>query len=103
MLIQTNENWKVKLKKLKNYLSKHSNDVKVLVNCGHALYGLNRNEEAIEMYDRALRIHPTNEAAINNKGQALNKLKKYPEAMKCFDIALTINKNCDHALNNKGL
>jgi len=51
------------------------NDVKALYNKGNALYDLEKYEEAIVYYDKALEIEPNHVDALNNKGLALNALR----------------------------
>lgn len=43
--------------------------------------------KAIDAYDRALAIDPTDADALYNKGQTLVKMGMIPEAMKCFNTA----------------
>ena len=45
-------------------------------NKGLALYYLNKYEDAIECYDRAIQINPNNQLALDNKKLAMNYLKK---------------------------
>ena len=48
----------------------------------YTLIALNKFNEAIEAYDKAIEIDPKNLEAWNNKGIALNELNKYDEAHK---------------------
>jgi tetratricopeptide (TPR) repeat protein len=59
--------------------------------------------QAIEYYDKALKIDPKYALALNNKGLALDKLGKYNEAIQSYDKALEIDPKYALALNNKGL
>ena len=54
---------------------------------------LGKYQEAIEWYDKALKIDPNNVFALNNKGLALSNLGKYEEAIEWFDKALKIDPN----------
>ena len=68
--------------------------------CSLRLY---RYREAIECYDRALRIFdPKDVAAWNNKGYALDSLGLYEAAVDCLDKALEIDPRDAFAWTNKG-
>ncbi|GIU71488.1 MAG: hypothetical protein KatS3mg003_0967 [Candidatus Nitrosocaldaceae archaeon] len=69
---------------------------------GYALTKLQRYEEAIEAYNKALEINPNYAEAWNNKGYALAKLQRYEEAIEAYNKALEINPNYAEAWNNKG-
>jgi predicted negative regulator of RcsB-dependent stress response len=69
---------------------------------GNALEDLNRYDEAITCYDRALKIDPNHADAWNNKGNALEDLNRYDEAITCYDRALKIDPNYTSTWNNKG-
>ena len=53
-------------------------------NKGDALTKLNKSDEAIKAFDKAIEINPHDSDAWNNKGNALNKLDKYDEAIKAL-------------------
>ena len=69
---------------------------------GFALHNQGKYQEAIEYYDKALRIYPKFKNALNGKGLSLDCLGKYQEAIEWYDKALAIDPNYDYALNNKG-
>ena len=66
------------------------------------LNSIGRSIEAIECYNKALRINSNNESVLNNKGVSLYKLAKYDEAISCFDRILVLNPNAGQVLKNKG-
>ena len=69
---------------------------------GIALSKLGRYEEAIECYDKALKIDPQYADAWYNKGYALSKLGRYEKAIECYDRALEIDpKNADLRHNKR--
>jgi tetratricopeptide (TPR) repeat protein len=68
-------------------------------NKGVALDHVERHEEAIECFDKALEINPKDANVWYNKGVTLENLEKYEEAIKCFSAALEIKPN----INNKVL
>ncbi len=65
------------------------------------LINLNRFNEAIECYEKALKINPNNVKAWNNKAFALHNLNRLEEAIECYDEALKIDPNFTSALQNK--
>ncbi|CAD8215340.1 unnamed protein product [Paramecium octaurelia] len=75
-------------------------------NEGQALQSLNKYEEAIECYDKAIAINPNYDVAWNSKGKllyysglALHKLEIYKDAIQCFDKALNIQITPDRLKN----
>lgn len=65
------------------------------------LINLNRFNEAIECYDKALKINPNNVKAWNNKAFALHNLNRLDEAIECYDKSLEIDPNFISSLRNK--
>ena len=71
---------------------------------GNALTNLNKYEEAIKAYDKAIEINPQYSMAWNNKGAVLyNKLGKVDEAIKAYDKAIEIDPQNTVAKHNKKL
>ena len=62
------------------YLKAHNNR-------GTALEALNRLEEALASYERALAINPGFSEARNNRGRVLCLLNRFDEALKSFEQA----------------
>lgn len=60
-----------------------------------------KNEEALESYDKATNLDPNHIGAWNNKGIALFRLRRYQDAIDCYDKALGINPNHANAWYNK--
>ena len=52
---------------------------------------LNKSDEAITAFDKAIEINPQNLTAWNGKGLVLYKSNKYDEAITAFDKAIEIN------------
>jgi tetratricopeptide (TPR) repeat protein len=67
--------------------------VKEVILKGLALYNLRKYNEAMESYDRAIKIDPNNAYAWYNKGNALYALGEYNEAMESYDRAIKIDPN----------
>ena len=70
---------------------------------GLALLKLGEYHEAIEWFDKALRIDPNYKGALNDKGAALVCLGEYQEAIEWFDKALRIDPNSNIYRKNKEL
>lgn len=67
-----------------------------------SLYQLQRYEEAIASYDKAIAIQPDYPDAWNNRGMALKMLQRYDQAVASFDRAVAIEPNYHRAWNNRG-
>ena len=55
------------------------------------MHNLNQSDYAILSFDKALKINPKFQAALNNKGTVFYHDKKYEQALECFDSALEIS------------
>jgi tetratricopeptide (TPR) repeat protein len=60
-------------------------------------------QQAIECFDKALKIDPGNVQALTYKGIVLNRIKNKREAKECFDKALKIDPGNVQALTYKGI
>jgi len=65
--------------------------VKEIILKGLALYNLRKYNEAMEYYDRAIKMDPNNAYAWYNKGNALYASGKYNEAMEYYDRAIKMD------------
>ena len=45
---------------------------------------MEKYQEALVAYEKAIAINPEHYLAINGKGNALRKLKRYDEARRCY-------------------
>ena len=70
---------------------------------GQDNYILEKYEEAIASYDKAIELNPDFIFAFFNKGLSLNKLKRYEEAIIMFDKAIKLDPNHTSAFYHKGL
>lgn len=102
------------VKKLRNILGPNGVPVKAVdleivwlaqawSNKGNALASLDRYEEALSCYDRALEMDPRLVEAWHGKGNSLANLGRYEEALSCFDRALEIFPTDARAWYNKGV
>jgi serine/threonine protein kinase len=71
-------------------------------NKGVSLSRLERYEQALECYERALDLSPDLKEVWNNRGLALRALQRYPQALGSFEHALALDPNFALAWNNKG-
>ncbi|MEM4160544.1 MAG: tetratricopeptide repeat protein [Thermoplasmata archaeon] len=69
---------------------------------GDKLLQQKRYLEAIQHYDRAIKLGINLTVAWTNKGVALKKLGKYSEALACFNRAIQIDPKNEVAWTNKG-
>ena len=70
---------------------------------GDAKYIMGKFDEAIALYDTALRLDNRNEIAMASKGEALMRLGLYDEAIKYFDTAISLDTKYAEAWNGKGV
>jgi tetratricopeptide (TPR) repeat protein len=66
------------------------------------LDNLNRYEEAIAMYDKAITLKPDNASYYYNKGIALRNLIRYIEAIAMYDKAIALKPEDARYYYNKG-
>jgi YVTN family beta-propeller protein len=68
---------------------------------GGALVALNKHNEALKAFDKALEINPQDSIALDGKGLALTKLGKSDEAIKAYDRAIEVNPQDSIALKGR--
>ncbi|WP_171609210.1 tetratricopeptide repeat protein [Limnovirga soli] len=61
------------------------------------------HDEALELYDKSLRLNPFNKYSLNNKGYTLNLMEKYKEAISLFDKSIELDTDFAYSYNNRGL
>ncbi|MBZ0284363.1 MAG: tetratricopeptide repeat protein [Anaerolineae bacterium] len=74
-----------------------------LIDKGYSLTELNRMDEALAAYDRAIGLQNDNALAWARKGRALRLLARYEDALTCYDKALEIYPHYAFAWRGKGL
>lgn len=70
------------------FLSAHPDRAEALVKRAAALEKLNREEEALACYNRAIAADNSFVIAHLHKGGLLNRLRRYDEALNCYEQAL---------------
>ena len=68
---------------------------------GNVLLGVKRYEEAIKLYEVAIRLNPDSCEAWNLRGIALLQLGRYEESIASFDKALEIKPDYEDAKTNR--
>lgn len=66
-------------------------DSEILVTLGNAALISFKFVEAMQYYDKAIKINPRNAEAWSGKGTALANLKRSNEAISCYDKAIEVN------------
>jgi hypothetical protein len=72
-------------------------------NRGVTLHELQRIDEALAAYERAIALKPDFVEALNNRGNILAGLKRHDEALASFDRALVLRPDFAEAHNNRGV
>ncbi|MHC1752270.1 tetratricopeptide repeat protein [Humidesulfovibrio sp.] len=75
----------------------------LLRNLGVSLSNLDREEDALQLFDQVLALKPADYHALRNKGVALSKLDRNEEAIQLFDQALALKSDDYNILRNKGV
>ena len=78
-------------------------DVTAFTNHGLELQKLDRLEDALAQYDKALALKPADIAALSNRGSVLIDLGRFAEALSSYDRLLLVQPNSFNALNMRGL
>ncbi|VVB70018.1 Beta-barrel assembly-enhancing protease [uncultured archaeon] len=73
------------------------------LNQGIALANQSKYDEAIQAFDKAIKINPQYEAAWFLKGAALNRQGMYADAIQAYDKAIEINPGNESTWTSKGV
>ena len=74
-----------------------------LITEGNILNKLNRKEEALNSYDKAIELNPSDATAYYNRGNVLNDLNRKEEALNSYDKAIELNPSDATAYSNRGI
>ena len=75
----------------KNFIMFDEKNIQFLISKGISLYKLKKFSEAVDYFNKAIKINPLYCTAWCNKGVALDKLGQHNEALDCFNKAIKIN------------
>ena len=79
-----NKKYDLGIKRFEKVLSNENTNIYALHGKGQCLYEKGIIEEAIDTYDKALKIKPDFSNALNSKANALDKLDKKNEALELY-------------------
>ena len=79
-----------------------SKKAKAHFNCGVAYHAINDSENAIEQYNKTIRLNPNAAVAYNNRGVAKDSLGQHEDAITDFDQAIRLKLDYAEAYNNRG-
>ncbi|MFN6530202.1 tetratricopeptide repeat protein [Nostoc sp. ChiSLP03a] len=68
----------------------NSNNAIELSKQGNTFFDLQRYQDALEVYEKAVNLRPDYAQAWNGQGKTLNKLRKYKDALVAYDKAIQI-------------
>ncbi|MFI3219494.1 MAG: tetratricopeptide repeat protein, partial [Methylococcales bacterium] len=77
-------------------------ELDALIDQGNELEDLNRLEDALASYDKALSINPNYARAHSNRGNVLQSLNRFEDALKSYGRALAIRPEYAEAFYNRG-
>ncbi len=69
---------------------------------GDVLVDLERYEEALSAYEKAIQLDPHYSSAFKGKGNALYELKRYKEALTAYDRSIQLNPKDAETFIRKG-
>ncbi|QIR35571.1 tetratricopeptide repeat protein [Tolypothrix sp. PCC 7910] len=81
----------------------HTNNATELYKQGNTLYDLQRYQDALAVYDKAVDIRPGYPQGWYGKGKTLAELKQYKEALAAYDKAIQILPDYVEAWSARGL
>ncbi len=84
-------------------MARQQNYAEAFHNRGVALRQLQRLEEAVHSYRKAIAIRPGYAEAFNHLGESLRQLNQLQEALQSCETALAIQPNFAEALNNRAI
>jgi len=87
----------------KKLLQALPNNPALLTNLGTIACQKRRDEDAVLLTERSLKIAPDQPSALNTRGNALKNLNRLAEALVCFDRAIALKPDFAEAYSNRGI
>lgn len=97
-----NSIWRSEVALWEDCLKKSPNKARIHNNLGISYYNVRRYTEAVEAFQRAIRLKPDYPDACNNLGLAYKALASYPEAIEAFQKAIRAHPDFSAAIINLG-
>ena len=69
---------------------------------GFILFGIDRFEDAIVVFNKVLSTNADDTYALSFKGSSYDGLGEYEKAIECFDRVLEVDENDEFAWTSKG-
>ena len=86
---------------ISNLVMVNTANLKQLYENGIMFHNQGKFVEALECYDKALRIDPQNSNVLSNKGLSLHNQGKFVEALECYDKALRIDPQVEFIIKRR--
>merc|ERR1719263_104795 len=64
---------------------------------------INRFEDALQSFDKAIQLKPDYAMAFNNRGKVLAKINRFEDALQSYDKAIQLNPDDAMAFVNRGI
>ena len=94
--------WKIRAEDIEKYLLKKSANADAYISKADALHSLRRYEEALAVYEQAIRLDPDNIHTYKSKGDALHSLQRYEEALVAYEQVIDLDSHYAYAYKSKG-
>jgi len=87
---------------LRKLYLRDSTDMAIISNLGFTLSKVDRHQEAIYFFDRALKLKPNSAFPLSNKSYSLMKIGKLQEALTCIRQSIAADPENSYAYKNLG-
>jgi len=77
-------------------------EAEIYMNKGQALHSQKKYDEAIESFNKAIELDPSNFDAFNDRGRAYDAKQEYDKAIDDYSTAIGINSRIAYVFNNRG-
>ena len=91
------------LAKLEERVRNNPRDTEAWIQIGHINFDNQQHERAIEAYEKALAIEPSNAPVLTDLGVMYRRINKPREAIKRFDQAIAADPQLEQPRFNKGI